>query len=415
MSNGINALIASGGYVPQFDYLGMKQNALRTRGMQRAEAQYPEELNWLRKQRTMEEQKFGMEKNLYGEKMKGIPAERSRKAIEDMIDQIELISFSAYPEWKSRLESQGLPKGVLKEPQWFEEAAKTPQGGGLSPEAGFKKYSQALYSNSKQAMDRAKTISGMTKVVPEGAAVMEPGREPYIPAPKTGKEEEKFGEPYIDKATGALVQKSEKSGKINKIATPPKGFVVESDGKGGFTIRYGTEKEMTAKTEGAIEEKIIGGKEQLARMQAIASEFKPEYQEIMFRLGAEWTGLKARLGQGVSKEDAISLMAFKKYQRKAIENINLYIHELTGAQMSAEEAKRLRLAPPDPGEKWYTGDDPITFKAKMDDVIRTTRIAIARYEYYLSKGFKHAEVKGMIARGEVESLDDILKEMKNAQ
>lgn len=194
-----------------------------------------------------------------------------------------------------------------------------------------------------------------------------------------------------------------------------KGMVIESDGKGGFTIRTNADQTVpavTKKTQGEIEGKIISGKEQIARMTAIYNEFKPEYQEIGTRLKASWTGFKAKLGKDVPKEDASKLIEYKKFTRKAIENINLYIKELTGAQMSEKEADRLRLAQPDPGENWYQGDDPITFKAKMDDVLKMSRAAVARYEYYRSKGLSDNEIKGIINSDAAITLETIASGMR---
>lgn len=183
------------------------------------------------------------------------------------------------------------------------------------------------------------------------------------------------------------------------------GSVVEVGGKAGDTG-------LAKKTQGAIEEKLLGGKEQLARMQTIVSEFKPEYQEIGTRLNAAWTGIKAKFGKDVDPEDAKALTDFKKYQRKSIENINLYIKEMTGAQMSEKEASRLRLAQPDPGEHWWQGDDPITFISKAKDVIKFTRAAIARFEYYRSKGLSDGEITGLINSNKAVSLESIASKMK---
>ncbi len=191
---------------------------------------------------------------------------------------------------------------------------------------------------------------------------------------------------------------------------PQKGMQVYD--RDGNLILDTSGKGMTPKSQGAIEEKITAGREQLARIEAISNEFKPEYQEIGTRLKGAWTGLQARLGEGTDPKDVKQLIDFKGFQRKAIENINLYIKEMTGAQMSEKEANRLRLAQPDPGEVWYKGDDPITFKAKMDDVHKYTRASVARYEYYLSKGFSSQTIKKMINDGSAVSLDDIASKMK---
>jgi len=225
------------------------------------------------------------------------------------------------------------------------------------------------------------------------------------------QKEGQFGEPYVDKSTGALMQKNIKTGKVNKIAAPPKGMIIESDGAGGFTMRTGvpTGADITKKTQGAIEAKLLGGQEQLKRMRIIQRGFKPEYQELGARLARAWTGLKAHVGMDVSEDEKTKLSEYKSFQRKAIENINLYIKELTGAQMSEKEADRLRLAQPDPGEKWYLGDDPITFKAKMDDVIKFAGASVARYNKYRAEGLSDNEIKQLAKDDMLEPLDNFIQ------
>jgi hypothetical protein len=204
-------------------------------------------------------------------------------------------------------------------------------------------------------------------------------------------------------------------------ATPEEiaGFAQKLKGKGaritlpdGTTMELGGAREMTTKTKGAIEDKLLSSKEQLERIRNIKEEFRPEFQEIGARLESAWTGMRSKLGQDVSKEEATQLTEFKSYQRKSIENINKYIKEMTGAQMSEKEADRLRLAQPDPGEKWWQGDDPITFKAKLEDVEKYTRAAIARYEYYKSKGLTGGQIKAMIKDGNAVSLESLVTDME---
>ena len=269
---------------------------------------------------------------------------------------------------------------------------------------------------SKNFVDMAKTeIRAMADTlkpltISEGQKVIDPVTMEEL-ASGGAKAKDEFGEPYIDKATGALMQKNIGTGKINKIAAPPKGMVIESDGAGGFTMRTGvsTGADMTKKTQGAIESKLLGGQEQLKRMEIIQRGFKPEYQELGTRLARAWTGLKAWTGMDVSEDEKVKLAEFKGFQRKSIENINLYIKELTGAQMSEKEADRLRLAQPDPGEKWYQGDDPITFKAKMDDVIQYAGASVARYEKYRSEGLSDTDIKQLAKDDMMEPLENFMQ------
>ena len=66
--------------------------------------------------------------------------------------------------------------------------------------------------------------------------------------------------------------------------------------------------------------------------------------------------------------------------------VNQYIKDITGAQMSEFEAKRLRKAIPDPGDTLLGGDDPIAYQAKMASALNEFAKAKARYEFYLQKG-----------------------------
>ncbi len=198
-----------------------------------------------------------------------------------------------------------------------------------------------------------------------------------------------------DSPTGtSLVLRSEAAGQPGK---PPFGFEMDFDDQGRLVSmsqgRAGAgQTGMEKRTRGDIEKKLVGAREGLSRLRGIAAKSRPEYQEIPARLGVAWTGLKARFGQGgISSEDRKSLTEFADYRRDAISNINLYIKDITGAQMSATETDRLRLAVPDPGEGIFGGDDPITFKAKLGSAIRDLEKASVRYEYYLGQGINDPE------------------------
>ena len=176
-------------------------------------------------------------------------------------------------------------------------------------------------------------------------------------------------------------------------------------------------QDLTIKTRGAIEEKQMNYRESLTRIRGIAAKFKPEYQEVGSRFGAAFTSTKAWLGlkDQISKKDKTFLADYAKYKRRAIANINLYIKEITGAQMSEKEASRLRLAQPDPGEKWYQGDDPITFKSKLDDIVETTEAAIIRWDWYKQRGFTDQEIRDKVNNDTAMSLDDIIAKMRGSE
>jgi len=141
------------------------------------------------------------------------------------------------------------------------------------------------------------------------------------------------------------------------------------------------------KSTSTLENKLINAREGLARLGSIDQSFRPEFQQWGARLSASWSALKERSGITLSAKDKAQLADYSAYKIKAIGNINNYIREITGAQMSEAEAVRLRKGVPDPGDSWYNGDSPTQFESKMKSQIRQLKEANARYVYALKNGW----------------------------
>ena len=161
---------------------------------------------------------------------------------------------------------------------------------------------------------------------------------------------------------------------------------------GGTTIRTGVPTSgpggMQKSTRGGIEKKLLSANEGYERLKSISATFRPEYQEIGTRWDALVTSWRAKLGgaASVSPEDRKLVTEYATFRRDAFSHMNQYIKDITGAQMSEFEARRLRKAIPDPGDTLFGGDDPISFKAKLDSGMREIEKAKIRYAYYLNKG-----------------------------
>ena len=174
---------------------------------------------------------------------------------------------------------------------------------------------------------------------------------------------------------------------FSKYLLQRNGIEIESDGKGGFRMRIGGAAgggDLTRRVRGKIQEKQFDAGEGLARLADIKRLWKPKYQQVKTRFGAWLTGWKAKLNRDISPEDRRALSDFAASKQSAIKNINLYIKEITGAQMSEKEADRLRKGIPDPGEGIWDGDDPITFERKLDETISALRRANVRYQRALA-------------------------------
>lgn len=132
-----------------------------------------------------------------------------------------------------------------------------------------------------------------------------------------------------------------------------------------------------------IDKKSINSSEQQARLLTIKGLFKPEYQQFDTKFGMGWRALVDKIGMGakLAPEDQKMLEGYTAYRAEAYDNLNQYVKEITGAAMTNAEAERIMKAIPNPGENWWDGDGPTQFKGKLDQAIRKTQMAIARYEY----------------------------------
>lgn len=221
----------------------------------------------------------------------------------------------------------------------------------------------------------------------------------HVKPEKTKEEkEEKFGAPQkgIDTKTGkpTLFQVGDKGTirPIQGMTYAEKGMKIQlADGtvietnapQGGLEPT----KPMTTK----IQEKLLNAGEAIARLNEVKASYDPKFLQYGTRLGILATNIKEKAGFQVAGEDLKVAEEYATFKRRAIENINRYIKEITGAQMSEAEANRLRQGMPDPGDSWYNGDSPTQFKAKLEDVLKTARMAKARYVYILKKGLATEE------------------------
>lgn len=130
-----------------------------------------------------------------------------------------------------------------------------------------------------------------------------------------------------------------------------------------------------------IQKRMFTAKQGLARLDLIKESFKPEFLEFFPRLGFAALKLSERAGVSLSEETKIALSEFAVFTRRLLSNLNLYIKDITGAQMSATEAVRLIKAQPN------EEDSPTTFSAKLNDTTNELRASAFRMMHLLRMGF----------------------------
>lgn len=170
---------------------------------------------------------------------------------------------------------------------------------------------------------------------------------------------------------------------------PPSGLQVDFDPETGRPTsistgrRGGSDQSLQKKTLGDIEAKVVQAREGIARLGQIQSGFQRDYQTFGTRWGAMYDAFMEKSGFELTPENQQELAAFTDWRRNAVENINLHIKDITGAQMSAAEVPRLKDQMPDPGTGLLDGDSPTEFQANLDSTMRSLRRAAARYTYAL--------------------------------
>lgn len=221
---------------------------------------------------------------------------------------------------------------------------------------------------AKQIANEQRTIDAKFLKTPgaQKAYVGPQGNIAYFPsnqAPPAG---------YVPYSTGFDIQTSEDGVSI-KTGVARRGGA----GPGGETIGFQTK----------VQKDLLQANDSYQRVVNIARSYKPEYQRLGTRWNALYTKWQEKLEWGkVSKEDKAALADYSEYKRGAINNLNLYIKEITGAQMSQDEAARLTRGMPDPGKGLFDGDSETEFKSKMDGIMVEISRSVARLNYVNKHG-----------------------------
>lgn len=135
-----------------------------------------------------------------------------------------------------------------------------------------------------------------------------------------------------------------------------------------------------------IEEQLLENTALSSRLYEIRGSYKPQFQKLSNRFSTGWSALKEKLGADLSPTERKDLQEYSNFRRSAINNLNEYIKQITGAAMSIPEAERITKAMPNPGQGLFDGDSPTEFEAKLNGVIKQINSAIARQAFIKREG-----------------------------
>jgi hypothetical protein len=143
-------------------------------------------------------------------------------------------------------------------------------------------------------------------------------------------------------------------------------------------------------TVNALEEKSMNSASQLSRLGDIEKRFDQKWLEVPKRLemlGASWSAKAGQaLGGKLAPDKEMELRDYAQFRSASVNNLNTILKEMSGAAVTPQEYERIQNDQPVAGTGIFDGDDPVSFKAKLDRNTQTLKSAIARYNYMRSKG-----------------------------
>lgn len=162
----------------------------------------------------------------------------------------------------------------------------------------------------------------------------------------------------------------------------------------GTDVTVNTGPMTQGKTAGnKVDEDLLGVTRNLMQLDTIANQTRPEFQRFQDKVG--FMALKAKDSTtGLTNKEKQDLTEYTTYRRNTFNTLNEYIKSITGAAMSEAEANRIRKSMPDPGDGLFGGDSPTEFKAKLDDALKQTKMAVARLSYIKRNGMSLEDGKG---------------------
>jgi hypothetical protein len=154
--------------------------------------------------------------------------------------------------------------------------------------------------------------------------------------------------------------------------TTPDGTVVQMGGPAGGGS-------LAKPTLNNLEETIVNAQAGLDRLRQVGRDFDPSFLKLQNQLGANVAKWKDKIG-AASPEDREKIKEYETFRSGVLNNLNLYIKEITGAAMSQQEAVRIIAAMPS------MDDGPTQFRSKYDRVVEGLSRALARAYYTRQNG-----------------------------
>lgn len=139
---------------------------------------------------------------------------------------------------------------------------------------------------------------------------------------------------------------------------------------------------LTKKTQGDVEESLIGTQQGLDRLAQIGKSYNPEFSTYQGAAKAEAFRQLEKTGIGLNPERAEYLKGYTVWRQNAGDNLSRYVKEISGAAATDAERQDLNKNLPN------TEDSPTQFMAKFENKERQLKMVHARLSFIRSRGLQ---------------------------
>jgi hypothetical protein len=144
---------------------------------------------------------------------------------------------------------------------------------------------------------------------------------------------------------------------------------------------------VTTKTQGEVEDRLLGFNDRLERLDEISAAYDPDLLDFWGKGETTLAMVRARFGSQ-DPEVVDRVTAWTDLSQAAFSDMNLLLRDLSGAAVTQQEFDRQKRVLPNAGTyaNPMSGDNPIEFKRKLENQITWARAAQARYEHMVETG-----------------------------
>lgn len=174
--------------------------------------------------------------------------------------------------------------------------------------------------------------------------------------------------------------------RLAKLTAPAAGITIHNIPPGNVPA--------TTTTLNDLQKKVMEADAGISQLETNLANFDAQFATVGGKLKAGGIALGEKLGIKQSGPNKEYLDRFETFRSGALNTINEYIKNITGAAMSNAEADRIRKGMPDPGEKIFDGDSATQYKAKLERVMKELRIKRRKAMYQMRNGFEPIDSAG---------------------